>query len=316
MGDEMNVSLGAELELERRLGRYAEVRLSPSAAAVARMRARVMREARLGFAEAADARNIASASAAMAGGRRGGLRRAGGLLAAASLTLAVAAGAMAASQAGGPLYGPRIALEELTLPSDPLARAEAEVDRLEARLDEVLVAAKSGDHGAIAAALQAYQSIAEEALAGAGFDAGVLEALRVALDRHVAVLEAVAAKVPEQARAAIERNIDRASDRSEIVLDRIDAMAPRPGTGPVSPAAPPTGERPPRPEGSPTPNQTAKPEKTPRPTPDPPTTVAPAPTAEPVAEPAPQPTPKRVPPSERPGRTPPADGDRSGHGAP
>jgi hypothetical protein len=88
---------------------------------------------------------------------------------------------MAASQAGGPLYGPRIGLEGLLLPSDPAARAGAEVVRLEARLAEFAAATAGGDPGGAAAALDAYQAIAEEALAWAGAHAELLETLRVAL---------------------------------------------------------------------------------------------------------------------------------------
>jgi hypothetical protein len=316
MDDQMNVSLGADLELERRLDRYAEVRLSPSAASVARMRARVMREARLGFAEAAEATTLAIAhgtrAAGRSGSRRRALRRAGGLLAAASLTLAVAAGTMAASQAGGLLYGQRIGIEGLLLPSDPMARADAEVVRLEARLAEVAAAAGRGDQGAVAAALDAYQAIAEEALAAAGAHVQILEALRVALARHVAVLEAVAATVPEQARAALERNIDRATDRNEAVVERIDAARHRPG--PVAPAAPPADQRTGPPDRTPAPDRTGKPERTAPPAPAP--AVVPTQAIDPTAEPTPRPTPKGAPPTERPGRTPPPDADRSGQGAP
>jgi hypothetical protein len=307
MDDDMNVSLGAQLELERRLDRYGQVRLSPSPAAVARMRARVMREARLGFAEAAETRKRA-----LVGGdrrvhaRRRALRRAGGLLAAACLTLGLAAGTMAASQAGGPLYGPRLGLEALMLPTDPTARADAEVVRLEARVADFVAAAGKGDHGAVAAALDAYQAIAEEALAAAGTDAAALETLRIALDRHVAVLEAVADRVPSQARPAIERNIERANDRNEIVLDRIEAATPKPR--PVLPV-PPVDDRTPRPDWTPAPASTQKPEKTPKPA------VVPTAQPEPVAEPTPRPTPQGGPPTERPGRTPPAPVNGSGNGS-
>ncbi len=307
----MNVSLGAQLELERRLDRYGQVRLSPSPAAVARMRARVMREARLGFAEAAETRTLALVGDdRRVRARRHAARRAGGLLAAACLTLGLAAGTMAASQAGGPLYGPRLGLEALMLPADPTARADAEVVRLEARVADFVSAAGKGDHGAVAAALDAYQAIAEEALAAAGTDAAALETLRVALDRHLTVLEAVADKVPSQARPAIERNIERANDRNEIVLDRIEAATPKPR--PVVPVAP-VDDRTPRPERTPAPASTQKPEKTPKPA------VVPTAQPEPVAEPTPKPTPKGGPPTERPGRTPPPHGNgsgSSGQGAP
>jgi hypothetical protein len=318
MDDEMNVSLGAELELERRLDRYAQVRLSPSPASVARMRARVMREARLGFAEAAQARSLALAHGATSarglGGERRVLRRVGGLLAAACLTLGVAAGTMAASQAGGPLYGPRIGLEGLMLPSDPAARAAAEIGRLEARVAEFIAAAGHGDQPAVAAALDAYQAIAEEALSGAGANAAVLATLQIALDRHIEILQAVVGQVPEQARPAIERNIERASDRNQVVLDRIDAATPGPPPRPGVPGGTPVDQKTPKPDRTPTPDPTAKPGKTPKPTPEP--VVIPTDDPGPPATPTARPTPPAGPPSERPDRTPPARGNDVGTRAP
>jgi len=310
----MNVSLGAELELERRLDRYAEVRLSPSVASVARIRARVMREARLGFAEAA--RTGMPATAGPVAGApsvtgRHALRRAASLLVAASLSLGLAAGTMAASQAGGPFYGPRIGLEGLLLPSDPAARAGAEVVRLEARLAEFAAATASGDLGGAAAALDAYQAIAEEALAGAGAHAELLETLRVALARHVGILEALAATLPAPARAAIERNIVRATDRNETVLERLDAARPRPGSG--APAAPPVDDRTPRPERTPAPAKSTKPDRIATPAPEP--AAVPTQATDPTAEPTPRPTPKASS-TERPGRTPPAEVESPGQGAP
>ena len=312
----MNASLGAELELERRLDRYAEVRLSPSAASVARIRARVMREARLGFAEAARTGTPAIARPGVGGAPsvtgRHALRRAASLLVAASLSLGLAAGTMAASQAGGPLYGPRIGLEGLLLPSDPAARAGAEVARLEARLAEFAAATASGDLGGAGAALDAYQAIAEEALAWAGAHAELLETLRVALARHVGILEALAATVPVPARAAIERNIVRATDRNETVLERLDAARPRRGSG--APAAPSVDDRTPRPDRTTAPSKSAKPDRIATPAPEP--AAVPTQATDPTPEPTPRPTPKAGPPTERPGRTPPAEVDSPGQGAP
>ncbi len=46
----MQASIGGDLEIEQRLDAYARVRLSPTERASARMRARIMREARLTMA--------------------------------------------------------------------------------------------------------------------------------------------------------------------------------------------------------------------------------------------------------------------------
>jgi outer membrane biosynthesis protein TonB len=157
-------------------------------------------------------------------------------------------------------------------------------------MEEVIAAARRGDHAAVAAALLAYEQIADEALIAAAGDEAAIERLRIALDRHVAVLEAIAAKVPPQASDAIGRNIDRAIEHNGATLDRIQA---NPG-GPV-----------PQPAPAVTPDQTAKPatkaipEPTPRPTPA--RTPRPQPTPDPIEPPKSQPDPK-------PDKTPPGQG--------
>jgi hypothetical protein len=282
--------MGGDLEIEQRLDAFARVRLSPTERASARMRARIMREARLAMAAPAWSRPT-TASIDHARALRGGLtRRGAGLLLAAGLTLAVAGGAMAASQAGGPLYPTRMWLETVSLPAAGAARTDADIVRLESRMEEVIAAARRGDRAAVAAALLAYEQIADEALIAAAGDEAAIERLRIALDRHVAVLEAIAAKVPPQASDAIGRNIDRAIEHNGATLDRIQA---NPG-GPV-----------PQPAPAVTPDQTAKPatkaipEPTPRPTPA--RTPRPQPTPDPIEPPKSQPDPK-------PDKTPPGQG--------
>ncbi len=290
MDEPMQASMGGDLEIEQWLDAFARVRLSPTERASARMRARVMREARLAMATPTWS-TTATNSIDVARARRGGLaRRGAGLLLAAGLTLAVAGGAMAASQAGGPLYPTRMWLETVTLPSAGAARTDADIGRLESRMDEVIAAASRGDRAAVSAALLAYEEIADEALIAAAGDAAAIERLRVALDRHVAVLQAVAAKVPPQASEAIGRNIDRAIERSSATLDRIHA---NPG-GPGPQAAP-----------------AAKPDKTTKPT----TKAIPAPTPEPTPERTqhPQPTPPPADPPRAP-QEPKPDKTPSGHG--
>jgi hypothetical protein len=281
MDDPMQVSIGGNLEIEQRLDAYARVRLSPTERASARMRARVMREARLAIAAAPIALATSSIDRARARHRGGLLRRGAGLLLAAALSLAVAGGAMAAAQAGGPLYPTRMWLETITLPADGAARVDADLVRLESRMQEVIAAARKGDRGAVAAALRAYQEIADEALLAATGDAAAIERVRLALDRHLAVLVAVAAKVPPQADDAIGRNIDRAIERNGATLDRIEsnnggggpATQPGPAAKPdrtpkpaVKPAAEPSPARTQRPQ--PTPAATEPPKGPPNPKPD------------------------------------------------
>ena len=282
----MQASIGGDLEIEQRLDAYARVRLSPTERASARMRARIMREARLTMAAGSTASLIGTIDAARARRRRGLWRRGAGVLLAAGLSLALAGGAMAAAQAGGPLYPTRVWLETIALPADGAARADADLERLESRMDEVVAAARKGDRAGVAAALRAYEQIADEALLAATGDAAAIDRVRIALDRHLAVLEAVAAKVPPQASEAIQRNIDRAIERNGATLDRIESNKGGPATQP-GPAA--------------------KPDKTPKPTAkptDPPT---------PVRTQRPQPTPVVVepskgPPDPKPDKTPPGQG--------
>lgn len=79
------------------------------------------------------------------------------------LVLTVAAGGFAASGPGLPVYPLRLAAEELFLPSDGAARLEAQLGRLERRLDE---AARATNAGASAAALEAYERIATDLISG------------------------------------------------------------------------------------------------------------------------------------------------------
>src|SRR5690349_21388631 len=222
MDDPMQASMAADLEVERRLDDFARGRLTPSAASKARSRARVMREARLAFADQAT-RTAARADAEIVrtSARRAHFRRGVALLAAAVLSLVVVGGAFAASTAGGPLYGARVWLETVNLPTDPTARASAELSRLDTRLAELQAAVRSGDRAAVAAALAAYEQIADEALVGAATDEAAIERLTAALDRHVAVLERVAAQVPPQAAGSITTNIQKAINHNDAAIERI-----------------------------------------------------------------------------------------------
>jgi hypothetical protein len=279
MDDQMQASISGELELQRRLDAYASVRLSATPRADARMRARVMREARLAFAARADSPgpvgSIGSIDVTRTRRRADLFRRGGGLLLAAGLSLGVAGGAMAAAQAGGPLYPTRMWLETITLPTDGGGRTDAEIARLETRMVEMMAAARSGDRGAVEAALLAYEEIADDAEAVATGDSAAMDRLRIALDRHLAVLESVAAKVPPQARDSIERNIDRAIEHNAATLERIGATrggpaanpggaGTKPGGAANEPAASDNRDKSVKPTPRPTPVR-ARPEVTPRP---------------------------------------------------
>ena len=219
--DEMYVMDAGEIELERRFDAFARARLSPDSAARARNRARVMREAQLHHDAARIALHMAPAIEAR---HRSALRRVGVPLLAATVWLGIAAGSIAAAQAGGPLYPTRMWLETATLPASGTARAIAHLQHLNARLGEALAAATRGDRDAAAAALEAYAEAAEDANANAS-DPAVEATVETALENHVAVLTAVAdglaAKGNDSAAAAIGENITRALAHDAAVLDRL-----------------------------------------------------------------------------------------------
>jgi hypothetical protein len=233
MDDEMQALDIRDFEIERRLDAFARARLSPDPQATARTRARVMREARHQHEAARDAARAAAPVALVA--RRSTVRRVAMPLLAASLWVAIAVGSVAAAQAGGPLYPTRLWIEQATLPSGASERVAAEIGRLETRLADALTAAAHGDTSAVAAALAAYDSIAAEALAGASGNAELEAIVAAALDRHRAVLTAVAASLNEKgnsaASAAVELAIERAIERNAAVVERIGAGQPtRSGT--------------------------------------------------------------------------------------
>ena len=211
-------------KVRERLAAYSEEHLAPDPAAVDRIRLRVMAEARARLAPATVAAErtlpIPFRPRRVAWGRR----RSVAALLAASLALVLAAGATLAAEAGGPLYSVRLWVETVSLPSDPAARAEAELARLDARMEEALRAAAAGNEPAVAAAMAAYREILDDAVAAAGDKPAPAGDLQKAVDRQLAVLQGLLDKVPPQARDSIQRVIDR---QSETVN--------KPTTGPVKP---------------------------------------------------------------------------------
>ncbi len=284
---------GDDGELGSLLDAYAGDRLRSDPAAVGRVRARVMAEAHRRPAAAADA----LPALAVVSRPRAVLRifRVPAAAAAALLLvgLLAAGGAIAGSAPGGPLYGVRLWAEELTLPSDAAARAEAELARLEARLAEAREAAAAGNGGAVTAALEAYRREAGAALDAAGTDPTRQEHLAVELGRHVTVLRALVGEVPGRASEAIQRAVERSEQRIEEILSRPPASPGAPGKPEATPRPTPKG----KPDATPKPTPPGKPEATPvgpAATPGKPEatpTAKPTP-AKPEATPKPKPTPK------------------------
>ena len=304
-----------DLETYRRLDAFAHVRLAPNAASMARIREALVAEATRRAEVPADQDVVAHVVVPLQRSRawilpRRRVSRAVAALLAATLTLGMVAGSVAASAPGGPLYGPRLWLEQMTLPAGAAERADAQVGRLDHRLAEVRAALATGDPGATAAALAAYTSILAELDAQVTTDPAVAGRVRDDVMRHLAVLEALIGHVPPQARDALQH----ALERSDAALEHILGPGGR-GNGPGRPASPgaggsggsgsATGE----PGGGqnrtpPAVVPTAKPEK---PEPTPKVTQKPAKTptaAQPTVKPAKTPAPVVDDVTPRPGRTP------------
>jgi hypothetical protein len=250
MNDPMNPRGAGGDELARRLEAYAQARLSPDPASVARIRARVMLQARTQLVAPPVAAATPEPTPIGWGRSARRLRRGAAILLAAALSLGAMGGAAFAAQPGGPLYGARLWVEAATLPSDPAARTAADLNRLEARLVEVMRATRDGNEDAIAAALAAYQAVVDDALGAAGTNDALLAKLEEVLGKHLTVLNGLLDKVPEQARKGIENAIDK----SDNALDKAGGQGSQGG-----------GQG-----GNPNPDKTPKPppEKTPKPPPD------------------------------------------------
>lgn len=223
-------------EIERRLEAYARARLSPDPAATSRIRAAIMAEAR---------ERTRPRFRLLPGFRRPAIA----LVAASLAVLLAVGGAFAASRPGGPLYDTRVWLETLTLPSDPAARAQAELVRLQERLDEAEAAARDGNGPAVTAALDEYSKIVGETLAATGGQAGNVAGLEDALQRHLAVLQALSGRLPDQASNAVEQALQRQEQKISQILAEHPVNPNAGGTNPGGQT--PGGPKPSTPAGSP-----------------------------------------------------------------
>ena len=210
-----------DVEMYRRLDAYAEARLAPDAAAMARIRSALMgRAVALADARAATMAMSLQAPALLPERRSLGrphLSRWSAAFLAGCLSVGIAAGSVAASAAGGPFYGPRLWLEEATLPSAPLAHAHGQLTRLDIRLEEIRVTTTSGNAGAAEAALLAYAGIVEDletqALSNPAIAADVLDDVA----RRQVVLLALLGKVPPQAQDALEQALQQGANAVEAI---------------------------------------------------------------------------------------------------
>jgi hypothetical protein len=206
--------------VEELLEAYAEARLDPAGPVLARIRANVMAQA---AATAATYRLENPTPVPPAGSRFAWLqsrlpRRAFALGLTATLTLGTTAAVLAAPP-GSPFYNARLVVEAALLPVQLDARLAAYEEHLVDRLNEAEAAARAGDPNAVAAALAAYQDDVASALDAVGDDAELLALLEAMLAKHTAVLEALEARVPEQAA------IDNAIANSQKAIEKIKEKA-------------------------------------------------------------------------------------------
>ena len=233
MTDYLDRDLAALDEIEDLLSAYAEARLSPTGPVLARMRAHVLKEAALRNAMTASQQRLAESDAMRAS--RWGLprfrvpQRAVALGLAATLMLGTSAVVLAAPP-GSPFYNARVAIETAFLPTQVDDRLASHERHLEERLAEAEAAAASGDVVALDAALAAYRSEVDAAVADVGDDANRLAHLEAELAKHTAVLEALAAKLPEQ--AAIEHAIDVSQKAARKLKDKEQHGGGRPSDTP------------------------------------------------------------------------------------
>lgn len=225
--------------LEDLLEAYAEARLSPAGPVLARIRANVIARAAASAAIAAAERRAGGAGERpVSRWRLPGIhvpRRAFALGFAAALTLGTGAAVLAAPP-GSPFYNARVAIEAALLPTQVDARLASREQHLAQRLAEAEAAATSGDPVALDAALAAYAAEVDAAVNDVGDDADRLAHLEAVLAKHVAVLTALVAKVPEHA------SVQNALESSQKAIQKIkEKKEPgRPGNVPGGPPTDPT----------------------------------------------------------------------------
>lgn len=237
MSEYLNAELRHLDEIEDLLEAYAEGRLAPSGPVLARIRANVMVRASAAAALAAAERRAGELEAVPVAlwrlPRFHVPRRAVALGLAATMTLGTGAAVLAAPP-GSPFYNARMVIEAALLPTQLDARLASHEQHLAARLAEAEAAAASGDPVALAAALTAYATEVEAAVDELGTDPDRLAHLEEVLGKHVAVLAALQAKVPEHA------SIDRAIESSQKAVEKIKekSRGGRPSQVPTGPNIP------------------------------------------------------------------------------
>ena len=225
-------------QVEELLDAFAEARLAPTGPVLARIRANVMAHAAAMAATTRATPEAAQAPApqvAAAQPRFGWLqvsltRRAISFGVAASLTMGTTAAVLAAPP-GSPFYNARLVIETALMPSvaDIDARLTAYEEQLSDRIVEAEAAIAAGDEGALVAALAAYQDEVNRAVAELGSDPSRLARFEAVLAKHIAKLEALAARLPTQ--VARSNALQHAITASERAVARLQDRATKGGNG-------------------------------------------------------------------------------------
>jgi hypothetical protein len=252
-------------QVEDVLEAYAEARLSPSGPLLARIHATVMTQAagtlaaRAAHAAAAAAAEAASSEPParrwyrlppprMDGPRWQAPRFAAALGFAVLLGLGTSA-AVTAAAPGSPLYYARVTLEDIFLPTQIDERLAAHEQHLEARLAEAEAAAARGDFVGLDAALAAYRTEVDAAIAEVGEDNDRVAKLLAVLEKHVATLCALAERLPTA--VARDEAMEHALQASHKALTN---MQDKKDHADIKPPVPPRQDDPPgRPTVAPAP---------------------------------------------------------------
>lgn len=238
MTDHFERDLAVLDEMEDLLAAYAEIRLSPRSAVLARIRKQVLTEAALRTAmTATQERASAEAVRTGFGGSLFHVRRTAVALGmAAAMALGTSAIVLAAPP-GSPFYNARVAIEAALLPPQVDARVASRERHLDERLAEAEVAAAQGDYGALEAALAAYQSEVDATSADVGDDADRLAHFEAVLEKHVAKLQALSVRLPNQTASdnAAEHAIAASEKAAKKLDDKGDHGGGRPNDTPNGP---------------------------------------------------------------------------------
>ncbi len=272
--DELDES---ELAVAGLLGQYARVCLSPSRDTLSRVRSVTLSAAAAAAASAPETGRVRSRMGARPAAAAFHPRLAAAVAAIALLLVSSAAFAASQSGPGQPFYHLRLDLEAAGLPpAGSTARVDADMDRAQARLNDIASAVARHDWNAAADAADAYSDVVTPMTPPR--NAQALAQFQANMTRQLARLQALEADSKAQATTALDNAIARLTallESSQATSQPTDdpckqtgpdKAKPTPGTGNAGNAC-----------KSPDPGSTVKPTKAPSDTEAPPATPRPTP---------------------------------------